>query len=236
MPVARRRGAGRRRGWRSSSSLTSSRSDSPWRARAWTADDDPVGRRHADVGARSAVLRAPRPSRRRPAPCGARARRRAARSRRTGRPAAAPCGAALPAPGRTSPSRRFYHPPSASTPLRPEHQLLERGARRLAPVEHRRHLRGDRQLDAVRARRAPARPRSSSRPRPPSSCRRGSRQAAAARQFDADVPVAAEGPVHVSTRSPSPVRPASVSRRPPAAHASREISTRPRVMSAACAL
>ena len=43
-------------------------------------------------------------------------------------------------------------------------------------------------------------------------------------------------PVQVSTRSPSPLRPASVSGRPPIAVASREISTRPRVMSAAIAL
>src|SRR6185503_3433724 len=41
--------------------------------------------------------------------------------------------------------------------------------------------------------------------------------------------------VHVSTRSPSPVRPASVSRRAPAAQARRAISARPRVMSPACA-
>ena len=43
-------------------------------------------------------------------------------------------------------------------------------------------------------------------------------------------------PVQVSTRSPRPLRPASVSRRPPSAHASREISASPRVMSAAIAL
>ena len=43
-------------------------------------------------------------------------------------------------------------------------------------------------------------------------------------------------PVHVSTRSPRPLSPASVSRRPPIAHDSREISASPRVMSAASAL
>ena len=43
-------------------------------------------------------------------------------------------------------------------------------------------------------------------------------------------------PVHVSTRSPRPLRPDSVSRWPPAAHASRVTSARPRVMSAASAL
>jgi len=39
--------------------------------------------------------------------------------------------------------------------------------------------------------------------------------------------------VHVSTRSPRPASPISVSRRPPSATARREISARPRVISAA---
>ena len=97
-----------------------------------------------------------------------------------------------------------------------------------AALEHRRHLRRDRQLDAVAARRAPAPRRSSCTPSatifmPATTSARRRPRASSMPTWRLRLSV----PVQVSTRSPSPLSPAGVSRRPPAAHASRVISARP---------
>ena len=107
----------------------------------------------------------------------------------------------------------------------------------VAAGEHLGHLRRRSAARRRSARRARARRRSSARLRRPSSCRPGCRRSARPRASSMPTwRLRLRVPVQVSTRSPRPLRPASVSRRPPAAQASRVISARPRVISAASAL
>ena len=139
-------------------------------------------------------------------------RRRDARSRRSrstnlpGRP-----GQARPDPAE-KPSEGL--PTRLRLALAPDHQSAD--GRRVRPSGRARtscHLRGDRQLDAVplaeRQRDAP----SCGRPRRPSSCRPGCRPAVRPRASSMPTcRLRLSSPVQVSTRSPSPLSPLSVSR------------------------
>ena len=110
--------------------------------------DDPLGRGDADVGRDQQLLErldrvdVDRPSLR------ARRVRPAGRSRRTARRSAAWFWTALREGDRKIPFDLRRLP---VRPLRPQHQLLDAPRRRCGAGEHLRHLRGDRQLDAVRA-------------------------------------------------------------------------------------
>ena len=224
--------------------LTRSRRLAPSRDRVLDGGDDRARSRRRRCRRRSAALRAPRRSRRRPA----RERRSGrvgarGRSRRSDRRSVAWCG--------RDPARiRSKKPIGAILPVDPlirasRLRALRRSIKRfdrasrtsVRPLEHLGHLRGDRQLDAVaRAERQ----RRAGRPHALGDHLHAGedlRQRTAARELDADAAVAAQ----VARCRSAPDRrgrsgPASVSRRPPAAHASRVISARPRVISAASAL
>ena len=198
------------------SCLTRSRRLAPLRDCALDGGDDAVGGGDADVGRDQQLFE--RLDRVDVDRTGALvpARRRCGRSRRSARRSAWWCARAPRGSGRRIPSPRSYLG-LRLRPLPAQHQRLDRRAHVRPSVQHLGHLRGDRQLDAVAL---AERERGAGGATPSATIFMPARISGSERPRASSMPtwrLRLRLPVQVSTRSPRPLRPASVSRRPPPA-------------------